>query len=915
MKKGKYSLSKLSFLNTIVMTIVVTITFASIAVYESWSYYNYRLAMIEKSYLDKNKSLIKQEITNFSVKIQRTIQNKYKFFKDITNDRLLTIINTHKTILAHDPNLTYEEKEKFLFDIIDNFVYERGVKSTLYAFDKKGNFIFHSLNKDVVGKNIFEIFANNHSVINTVNKAIKEGKAEKEIEIPTKFLPQNSLGNKRYAMIKRVNENLYIGSSVILSDVHNQIKMSLFEELKTLRFGHKKYGYFWITNNADKMIFHPIRPELIGRTLTNVKSQNSIYVFKEINSLLKNKNEGYITYDWLIPGTNINAEKITFVKDLGIWGWRIGAGFYLYDLKENIEKEENQLVSLLLTLIFKTALVVSVLSVIIIFIAWLISKKFKKVEDSQKKYLSLLEQYKNILDKVAVISITDTEGKIKKVNSFFEQISGYSEDKLIGNTHSVMKDSSTPRETFKDMWDTIAQGKIWQGIVKNFHKDGNKSYFLQQTISPLLDENEEVSEYISVGIDITEVIEQKDKIQKIFHTDNLTKLGSRIKLLSLLEDLDHYSIALVDINRFMQINDVYGNSVGDEILKEVADEIFDFLNSYNMEVYRMYTDVFAVYSKTHDCKKFKKIVSELLKNISHKHYNKNSADIELHFTVGIACGNEDTIAQADIALKNAKQNKKNLVVYDKDDPLLKELADEFDWIKKLDKAISEERIVPFFQPIYNYDKEKITKYEVLMRYIEEDGTEVSPFKFLEIAKKTRLYPMLTKAVVEQAFDYFKNHRNLEFSINLTLEDLLNKSTMQYIFVLLKKYNLYKNLVIEIVESEELVGFDDVKNVLARFKEKGVKIAIDDFGSGYSNYAYILELEVDYIKIDGSIIKKVNDSQSTKDLIKSIVEFSQKSGIKTIGEFVSDETVDKNIRDLQLDYAQGYFYGKPLNKIV
>lgn len=909
MKKINIPLSKLSFLNALISTIILTGSFLGISTYESLLYYNDRVENIEISYINKNKDLLRNEINVLATQILIRVEDEYNSFNNIADDRIQTAIKIYKSMLK------YNEKEKIqaFYKIMDNFVYEKQYKGAMFIFAKNGQILFHNVNKKVLNKNVFEIFAKNPEILNLVKKAISEGEATANISIPQDHIAIESIGTQRNIKIKTLDDGLFIGTSIFIDEVDAQIKNSIFKEIETLRFGLNDYGYFWFIDKNGDVVYHPVDKHLIGKSLRKIKSKNNVSIMDKIDKTLLHDKQGYIKYDWQIPGTNINSQKISFVKKLDIWDLTIGAGFYLYDLQEAIASEKKKLTDLLVNVLLKTILIVLLISTIIIFLAFLISRKFYKVEKSQIKYLGILEQYKNILDKSTIVSRTDTHGKITAVNSLFEKACGFSKEELVGQTHKLIKNPSTPRETFEDLWRTIKKGETWHGLIKNRKKDGHNNYYAQTTITPFLDEDGITKEYIAVCIDVTEMVEQKDKINKIFLTDNLTSLGSRVKLLEVISKAKNSNLALLDMDRFTEINDTYGNKVGDIILRGVAKEIFRFHRSYNISVYRLHADVFAVYSETYTIREFEEIIKELVEHVSSKIFHKE-ADVLFTFTVGLAHGDENIIALADMALKSAKQSNQSLVVYDEKNPMLAGFEDNLIWMKKLSIAIEQKRIVPFYQPIYNYKTKKIEKYEVLMRYIEEDGSEVSPFKFLDIAKKTKVYPSLTKSVVGGSVDYFKDHREYEFSINVTIEDLLNEETMQYIYSIVAKNKLFENLVIEIVESEELVGFDYIKKVLQKFQKEGTKIAIDDFGSGYSNYAYLLKLEVDFIKIDGSIIKKLYESQSSRDLVKSIVDWSQKSNIKTIGEFVSNEETDKIVKELNIDFAQGYLYGKPLNRI-
>ncbi len=198
----------------------------------------------------------------------------------------------------------------------------------------------------------------------------------------------------------------------------------------------------------------------------------------------------------------------------------------------------------------------------------------------------------------------------------------------------------------------------------------------------------------------------------------------------------------------------------------------------------------------------------------------------------------------------------------------------------------------------------------LVRYIDEDGKVYSPFFFLEVAKRSRLYPEITKTVITKACKTFSN-RDEKFSINLSIEDILNVSTIEFLIQEVKKYNLERQLIVEILESEGIDNYGSVINVIENLKTNGVEIAIDDFGTGYSNFAYLISLDINTLKIDGSLVKDIDTNLSSKAIVKSIVSFAKELNIRTVAEFVSSENIYNVIKEIGVDYAQGYYLSEPI----
>jgi EAL domain-containing protein (putative c-di-GMP-specific phosphodiesterase class I) len=308
--------------------------------------------------------------------------------------------------------------------------------------------------------------------------------------------------------------------------------------------------------------------------------------------------------------------------------------------------------------------------------------------------------------------------------------------------------------------------------------------------------------------------------------------------------------------------------------------------------------------------------------ISEEPFPINKSEVSVSVTLGLStCSKLREIASekdscsvrlvinADVALKKAKEMKKHFLVYEESMKITQEYEHNVKWTKKILSAIKENRIVPYFQPIINNETGVIEKYETLIRLVEIDGTVISPGLFLEPAKKSRLYCYLTRIVIMKAFDYFENI-NKEFSINISVDDILDDSTNRVLMNRLKEYKNNKNVIFEIIESEGIESYIKVIEFIQTIKLYGCKIAIDDFGSGYSNFEHILRLNVDYLKIDGGMIKNIDKDMNSFIITETIVDFAKKMGIKTVAEFVHNEGVFNKVKELGVDYSQGYYFGEP-----
>ena len=267
-----------------------------------------------------------------------------------------------------------------------------------------------------------------------------------------------------------------------------------------------------------------------------------------------------------------------------------------------------------------------------------------------------------------------------------------------------------------------------------------------------------------------------------------------------------------------------------------------------------------------------------------------------------------------MALKKAKIMKKNYMVYDESMQISREFEENISWTKKIRRAIKSDTIVPFYQPIVSNATGKVEKYECLIRMRDEAGHVIYPAAFLNTAKRSRLYPLLTRIMVEKVFENFMD-RDLDFSINISVDDILSPDTTAYIYDILTIHRRIVHLAIfEIVESEGIENYEEVLLFIREVKKYGCRIAIDDFGTGYSNFDYIMKLNVDFLKIDASIIKNIAEDKNTRIITETIVQFCRKMGIFTVAEFVHTRDVYELVQSLGIDYSQGFFLGEPSEKI-
>ncbi len=518
----------------------------------------------------------------------------------------------------------------------------------------------------------------------------------------------------------------------------------------------------------------------------------------------------------------------------------------------------------------------------------------------------LLEEFRKALDESSIVSKTNKKGIITYVNDNFCKISGYSREELIGQSHNIIRHPNTKKEFFQTLWRKIMNKEVFKGVIENRKKNGD-SYFVDTTLVPILDKNDEIVEFIGIRNDLTEVFE-KDKVIYEQFTDDLTSLPNRQRLLDDIKKFVKPKLALINIDRFKDINDAYGFEVGDEILKTLSKRLLNH-RSTNLKVYRLSGDVFGLlaYGNISE-EELLRTTDRIIHNPLIQKYKIGEYEFDISYSVGLAGHGDKLLTQAEVSLQWAKQTHKDIVIFDENMPIYKELRENIELTKQIKTAIETDNILIYGQKIVCNTSSEY-KYETLMRLRLEDGTIVSPFKFLNHAKKARLYPMMTKIVIDKACNYFKD-KDEEFSINLMIEDIKDRKTIDYLISKLKETNTAHKVTLEIVESEEIEKFEEVGAFIKEVHKLGCKVAIDDFGTGYSNFEYIIKLKVDILKIDGSLIKNIHINDNLKLTVSTIVNFAKVLNIQTVAEFIHNKEVDEIVKSLKIDYSQGFYHHEP-----
>ncbi len=376
---------------------------------------------------------------------------------------------------------------------------------------------------------------------------------------------------------------------------------------------------------------------------------------------------------------------------------------------------------------------------------------------------------------------------------------------------------------------------------------------------------------------------------------------------------DYNYLFLLDVSNFSAINKVFGKLFSNKILLEI-ESMLGVNTHRRAKLFKVESDRFIILSSERSKDSVKEYCEQIISFFDTKKVTLEDVELDVTFNIGVSriINNiSDTIVNSEYALEKSKKvGSRNYEVYDE---LNLDYMDEKDailWLNRTKELVLNDQVEPYFQPMQEISTGKINKYEVLARGVI--GEEViEPKHFMNSASRLGILTAITKTIIKKSFKYFENI-DASFSINLTERDLLEGYLSEFLKDKLSAHAIDPSRVtFEILESVVVDNnFKVISEQIKELKEMGFLIAIDDFGVENSNFNRLLEMNADIIKIDGAFIGELKDNEKLALIVETVVNLAKSLGVKTIAEFVKDEYTYKAVKELGIDYAQGYFIGKP-----
>lgn len=567
---------------------------------------------------------------------------------------------------------------------------------------------------------------------------------------------------------------------------------------------------------------------------------------------------------------------------------------------------------------------------LIVFFIW---NRRLKLEIGERRMTEIeLKKLSTAIEQSPVsILITDPDGYIEYTNPRFEQVSGYASAELLGKHTRIFKTNQTPKEAYKELWETITRGEIWIGEFFNKRKNGDY-YWEQASICPVKNEADEIINFVAVKEDITQRKKDETLIHKQATTDSLTGLANRILFLDRLsQEITHckrnndcLAVMFIDLDRFKNINDTRGHSVGDMFLIEIANRLGSCIRSKDT-VARFGGDEFVVLLRDLKNVNDPEFIAKKFQESLAKPILINGSELYISCSIGIAIypmdgqDPETLILHADMAMYRTKELGRNNYYFYSEDLHVNAVA-HAELELQLHNALVNNEFLVFYQPIISLKDNTIEKIEALVRWDVPEQGILEPDKFISIAEDTRLIVQIGEHVLKQACKDFIEFRKyskliLNISVNCSPEQFKNIDFQSMVEQTIHESGISTDqITLEITENLFINAENSLAvTALVNLRKAGIKIALDDFGTGYSSLSYLRQFPVDTIKIDKSFIRDIVKDPNDYRLVDTIIRMGHALDLTVVAEGIESSETARLLHTLKCEYAQGYYFGHSIPK--
>lgn len=527
------------------------------------------------------------------------------------------------------------------------------------------------------------------------------------------------------------------------------------------------------------------------------------------------------------------------------------------------------------------------------------------------------------------VIITDSDTRIIAVNSAFCEITGYSEEEVLGQVPSFRRSERQASAFYREMWGDINEKGRWQGEIWNRRRNG-EVYPEWMTISVVYDSEGDVSNYVAVFSDISHIKHSQMQLDHMAHHDPLTDLPNR----ALLDDRLTQAISrnqraelevgvmFIDLDRFKNVNDTLGHPVGDVLLQQVAHRLIQSLRTEDT-VARLGGDEFVVLIEEMKRPEYAESVAIKIISSLNEAFVIQGHELYIGASIGISIYPQDgadastLIKHADAAMYRAKEQGRNTYQFYTRE-LTTNATERLALESALRRAIERKEFMLYFQPKVAIATHTIVGAEALLRWNSPELGMVSPDRFIPLAEESGLIIEIGEWVLERACEaaarWCKGHNNFDhLAVNISAIQLQRGDIVNTVERILSRSGLGgERLELEITESVLMHHPEIASTVLADLRRLGVRLAVDDFGTGYSSLSYLKRFPIDILKIDRSFVTDIPGDANDTAITRAVIALGKSLQLKVVAEGVESEEQEQFLATEGCDYGQGYLFGRPMS---
>ncbi|MBT3203466.1 MAG: EAL domain-containing protein [Gammaproteobacteria bacterium] len=526
---------------------------------------------------------------------------------------------------------------------------------------------------------------------------------------------------------------------------------------------------------------------------------------------------------------------------------------------------------------------------------------------------------------------TDIIGQINFINPAALKLTGYKHEELINKRIDRVITIQSDNNLFP-VFQCIESGQQVDSISGDvlISKSGSQ-LVIHQVASPIHNQLGDIIGAVMIFRDVSKSHRLASRLSWQASHDELTQLFNRREFENQLErfidsarnESSQHCLCYMDLDKFKVVNDTCGHAAGDELLRQLAD-IFRTKIRGADTLSRLGGDEFAIILNKCGLGPAVNIAEEIRATIEDFRFGWDDQSFQVGISIGLVLididspDQEEVFKAADSACYAAKEAGRNRVhIYSPDDTEISQRRGESRWMVRIQNALDQDRFQLNYQPIIGISEGSADSihYEILLRMLSEDGELIPPGAFMSSAERYLLMPKIDIWVIENLFCWLSQHGDYNssdiFAINLSGQSLADESLLYRIKQLFNEYSIpAKRISFEITETAAISNLSQAQVFIAELKQLGCKFALDDFGSGLSSFAYLKSLPVDYLKIDGAFVKDMVDDPIDRAMVESIHNIGSVLKLKTIAEFVENAEILSALKEVGVDFAQGYGIARP-----